>query len=92
MTAPFSSKARVVNADGTRTELYDLLADPKENVNRAEQEKQTAARLKAQADLVIVEGAGSPAEVNLKAHDIVNMAMARHAGARVLLAAGVAVA
>ena len=39
----------LVNADGTRTELYDLLADPKENVNRAEQEKQTAARLKAQA-------------------------------------------
>lgn len=34
---------------------------------------------------VILEGAGSPAEVNLKAHDLVNMAMARHARAKVLL-------
>ncbi len=36
-------------------------------------------------DVMVLEGAGSPAEVNLKAHDIVNMRMAAHAGARVLL-------
>lgn len=33
-------------------------------------------RLQTQADLVIVEGAGSPAEVNLRANDIANMGFA----------------
>jgi adenosylcobyric acid synthase len=37
------------------------------------------ARLSAEADLVLVEGAGSPAEVNLRAGDIANMGFARRA-------------
>jgi len=41
--------------------------------------------LAAEAGIMVIEGAGSPAEINLKAHDIVNMAMARHARAKVLL-------
>ena len=41
--------------------------------------------LAAEFDVVILEGAGSPGEVNLKSHDIVNMRMARHAGAPSLL-------
>jgi adenosylcobyric acid synthase len=43
------------------------------------------ARLKAAADLVLVEGAGSPAEVNLRAGDIANMGFARAAGVPVVL-------
>src|SRR6516165_821208 len=42
-------------------------------------------RLKAQADLVLVEGAGSPAEVNLRANDIANMGFARRAGVPVVI-------
>lgn len=36
-------------------------------------------------DAIVLEGAGSPAEVNLKKHDIVNMPMALHAGAAVYI-------
>jgi adenosylcobyric acid synthase len=43
------------------------------------------ARLKAEADLVIVEGAGSPAEINLRAGDIANMGFARAADVPVVL-------
>ena len=42
-------------------------------------------RLVAAYDLVIVEGAGSPAEVNLRAGDIANMGFARTAGVPVCL-------
>jgi adenosylcobyric acid synthase len=43
------------------------------------------ARLAGAVDIVVIEGAGSPAEINLRAGDLVNMAMAHHAGAQVLL-------
>jgi len=43
-------------------------------------------RLKSQHDLVLVEGAGSPAEVNLRKGDIANMGFARSADVPVVLA------
>ena len=41
--------------------------------------------LASEYEIVILEGAGSPAEINLKQHDIVNMRMAEMADARCLL-------
>ncbi|HID69815.1 MAG TPA: cobyric acid synthase [Desulfobacterales bacterium] len=41
--------------------------------------------LSADYQAVILEGAGSPGEVNLKSHDIVNMRMARYAESPVIL-------
>ena len=42
-------------------------------------------RLRAEADIVVVEGAGSPAEINLRAGDIANMGFARAAQVPVVL-------
>ena len=42
-------------------------------------------RLRGQCDIVIVEGAGSPAEINLRKGDIANMGFARAAGVPVIL-------
>ncbi len=41
--------------------------------------------LYAENDIVVIEGAGSPTEINLMAGDIVNLRVARHANARCLL-------
>ena len=43
-------------------------------------------KLESQYDIIVLEGAGSPAEINLKSQDIVNMGLARMVGAPVLLA------
>ena len=40
-------------------------------------------------DCLVLEGAGSPAEINLSRYDLANMAMAAYAGAKVLLAADI---
>ncbi len=43
------------------------------------------ARLEAEADLILVEGAGSPAEINLRAGDIANMGFAEATNLPVIL-------
>lgn len=47
--------------------------------------KQAFYELGKEADIIVIEGAGSPAEINLKENDIVNMGMAKMVDAPVLL-------
>ncbi len=50
---------------------------------------QSFGRLRNSADIVLIEGAGSAAEVNLRANDIANMGFARAVNAPVVLAADI---
>jgi len=45
--------------------------------------------IESKSDIVVIEGAGSPAEINLRENDIVNMGMAEMADAPVLLVADI---
>lgn len=51
--------------------------------------KEAIRRLEERFDMMVIEGAGSPAEVNLKANDIVNMRIAKYLNAPVLLIADI---
>lgn len=65
--------ARAADYGALKAQLMDAVLD-------------SFARLVAAHDLVIVEGAGSPAEVNLRPRDIANMGFARAARVPVVLA------
>ncbi|MGH2458908.1 MAG: cobyric acid synthase [Chloroflexota bacterium] len=64
-----------VDWSGDRTRRPDLWPTVVESLDR----------LRRHYDVIVAEGAGSPAEMNLRASDIANMRVARHADATVLL-------
>src|SRR3954454_9155305 len=51
--------------------------------------RKSLQRLEAQYDVLVLEGAGSPAEINLKSRDIANMRMAQETDASVILVADI---
>src|ERR1700731_4892450 len=68
--------ARAADYQGLKPELMRFVLD-------------SFARMKHDADLVLVEGAGSASEVNLRRNDIANMGFARAADAPVVLIADI---
>jgi adenosylcobyric acid synthase len=66
---------RVSAADYHRQRVAELMPFVRESYDH----------LASQHDLIVIEGAGSPAEINLKDNDIANMRMAEMADARCLL-------
>jgi adenosylcobyric acid synthase len=66
---------RVTAADYHQRRVEELLPSVRESFET----------LASQHDIIVLEGAGSPAEINLKRHDIANMRMAEMADAQCLL-------
>ncbi len=54
-----------------------------------EEVKKSYDELSSQMDIMVIEGAGSPSEINLKSKDIVNMNMAKYAKANVYITADI---
>lgn len=73
-------------------EVYDNLSAQeyyKMKDNLAPEVKKAFDHLASENDIIVIEGAGSPAEINLAENDIVNMGMAKMANAPVILVADI---
>lgn len=73
-------------------EVYDNLSAQqyyKMKDNLAPEVKKAFNHLAEENDIIVIEGAGSPAEINLAENDIVNMGMAKMADAPVILVADI---
>ena len=83
--SPTPFKSKVTSGDGSPI----LLEESGEALDFRAEVCRAFNRLAAQYNPIVMEGAGSIAEINLRHHDLVNMPMARHAGADVLLVADI---
>ncbi|MBD2071222.1 cobyric acid synthase CobQ [Leptolyngbya sp. FACHB-671] len=83
MTSQVVLKGRVVGRVGA-ADYYEQYFEPGWQAI-----EESLARLGEEFDLVICEGAGSPAEINLKHRDLTNMRVARHLDAPTLLIADI---
>jgi adenosylcobyric acid synthase len=82
---PTSDKGSQVIVNGEVYGNMDAMDYYKNKVKFIPQIMESYNSLAAENDIIIIEGAGSPAEINLMENDIVNMGMAKMAKAPVLI-------
>lgn len=82
---PTSDRRSQVIVDGRAIGVMTAAEYHRYKPRLRERVKATYDRLESAVDAVVIEGAGSPAEINLREGDIVNMSMAEAADAPVLL-------
>jgi adenosylcobyric acid synthase len=82
---PQSDMSAQLIVRGRRVETRDASAFARDRSDLLQIAVDSFRRLQCEADIVIVEGAGSPAETNLRAHDIANMGFAHAADVPVVL-------
>ena len=82
---PQSDMSAQLIVRGRRIETHDANAFARDRSDLLQIAVDSFRGLQREADIVIVEGAGSPAETNLRAHDIANMGFAHAADVPVVL-------
>lgn len=82
---PESDTGAQIVVQGKRLGQSDARAYQRDKTGLMARVLESFERLASQADLVLVEGAGSPAEINLRAGDIANMGFAHATGIPVIL-------
>lgn len=86
---PTTDRKSQVVLNGIVAEHMDATEYFKFKPRLKEMVKDTYNKLLQENDVMVIEGAGSPAEINLKSQDIVNMGMAEIASSPVLLVADI---
>lgn len=82
---PSSEKRSQIILNGKVYAVMDAMQYYEYKTKLAPEIKKTYQALLNKSDIIVLEGAGSPAEINLKQNDIVNMGMAEMAKAPVIL-------